>query len=156
MKMLSEESSSVSSALLSVASSSKGRAQAGGAIVAARGLPLFTVASTYVQGGLLRAHWLLCSPLCAPLPASEPPADPRGWHEFAFSSAPRSRSEGSSAAPEDLRRGLGRLYWTAAGEKTRHPGKHSARAEQTKVDSAAPTRKGSHDEPWRRHGVDAQ
>ena len=43
----------------------------------------------------------------------------------------------------------------AAGEKTRDPGK-TQRAERTKVDSAAPTRKGSHDEPWRRHGVDAQ
>ena len=39
MKMLSVASSSVSSALLRVASSSKGSAQAGGAIVAAQGLP---------------------------------------------------------------------------------------------------------------------
>ena len=33
----------------------------------------------------------------------------RARPEFAFSSAPRSGSEDSSAAPEDLRRGLGRL-----------------------------------------------
>ncbi len=84
MNIESEESSSVSSALLSVASSSKGSAQAGGAIVAAPGLPLFTVASTYVQGGLLRASGCYPTVSGGPLPASEPPADPGAGMNLPF------------------------------------------------------------------------
>ena len=154
MKMLSEESSSVSSALLSVASSSKGSAQAGGAIVAAPGLPRLGRVDLCTRWAASSLR-LLPDGLRWAAPGVRAACGSRGWHEFAFSSAPFSISKDSSAAPEGVRRRRGRLRRPAAGEKTRNPGK-TQRAEQPKVDSAAPRRKGSHDEPWRRHGVDAQ
>ena len=76
MKMLSVESSSVaSSALMRVANSSTG-SHAGGAIVAAQGLPWALVASTGVAVGCFEPSAAALSSLMSPLPASEPPADP--------------------------------------------------------------------------------